>query len=147
MKKLLFAVMFLFGASAYAQEVSLPAFLLQLMDAIKQMGGLGTMAVIASVLTLLISSMKVSALAKYTWEKLPELAKALAAPVLALMLGVVMLGMDGKTLNLASAAAYLFAGAGAVFLHQILDGLKTIPGLGKGMQVVIDLLEAALGGK
>lgn len=147
MKTLLFTLLFLIGGAAYAQEVSLPQFLLELMAAIKSMGGLSTMAVISVVLTLLISSTKVSALAKYTWEKLNASVKPFVAPGLALLLGLVQLWLADKAPSLADVAAYLFAGVGSSYLHSILDGLKALPGIGKGLQIFIDLMEAALGGK
>jgi hypothetical protein len=133
----------LYSAVSYAQEVPLSVFLMQVIEGIKSMGGLDAMGVVALVLNLLISSMRVSVLAKYTWDKLNDSVKPLLAPVLGLLLGLFVMGKD---LSLGAAAAYLFAGAGAAYLHTFIDGLKKLPGLGKWLVALIDLIEAALPG-
>jgi hypothetical protein len=109
-----------------------------------QMGGAGAMLTISGVLTLLIASLKVSAL-NPLWDKLGP-ARVLAGPLLALGAGVAGLGANGAPVTLALVLAYVSAGAGSIILHQVLDALKAVPGLGPIYLGGIEVLERLLGG-
>lgn len=107
-------------------------------------GGLPLGLKIASLVLLILASFKVSFL-KPIWAKLGKF-QAAAAPILGLILGLCLLGSSGP-ISLASIMAYLASGAGAIALHEILDMLKGIPGIGSVYVGIINLIESALGGK
>lgn len=119
------------------------AFLNQVFELIKGFGGMSWMLKFSAVLTLLIASMKVSFLSGL-WDKLGSF-KALAAPMLALLAGTVSMVAAGG-FSLQGLIAYLFAGAGAVALHELLDVIKAIPGLGGLWVTIIDFVSKLLGG-
>lgn len=138
-------IIFAVSKLAFAADADLPAdqFFGQVIDAIKAMGGLPWAAKFGAVILLLVSSMKVSFL-RPLWDKLGA-AKAWAALGLALVGGILMLSVEGK-LTLAGVVAYVVAGGGAVIMHELLDTVKAIPGLGSVWIAVIDLLSKLLGG-
>jgi hypothetical protein len=143
---------------AFAQEVVAPvppvvpdlpvaSFLEQVFAAVKDFGGLSWGLKVIAVCTLLIASMKVSVL-KPLWDKLGAF-KVLAAPVLALVMGVVSLStgaVDGKITG-AALMAWAMAGGGAIILHQLLDAIKELPMVGPKYDAWIDLAKGFLGGK
>lgn len=120
------------------------AFLAQVIDTVKQWGGLKILLRIAAIIALLIASMKVSIVNKYVWSKLGAF-QVYMAPLLGLIGGVLSIGVSGPV-TLASVFTYVSAGAGAVFLHEILDSVKAIPKLGDMYVSLINLIESALGG-
>jgi hypothetical protein len=125
------------------QEISPADFLTQIMKAIQDFGGLPTVLKIASIIMLIISSMKVSLLRKLLWDKLGDGLKPWIAPLLGLIAGILGLASDGE-ITLATVFAYISAGAGAIILHELLDSVKKIPGIGPVYQTIIDLIQAAL---
>ena len=142
----LFVLIVLFSVSALAQDVVLPAdFFSQVLQAIKDFGGLSVLLKISAVITLIVSSMKVSYLNQLIWSRLGSLQVYLA-PVLGLIGGALGLGVGGVPVTAASVFAYVSAGAGAVFIHEILDTLKKIPGIGPVYVTIIDLISGALKG-
>lgn len=140
------AVAILISFSAFAQAAELPAtdFFAQLMAAIKAFGGLSWMGKVSSIVLLLVASMKVSFI-KPLWDKLGA-AKAWAGPVLGLIGGILSLGVDGN-ITVAGVMAYVASGAGALILHELLDTVKAIPGLGAMYVAVINWIEGLLGAK
>lgn len=138
----------LFAIAAFAQDtVPAPAetvegFFAQTLTFIKQFGGLPWVLKIAGIASILISTLKISVLREFIWDKLGS-AKVWAAPVLGLVFGIASLGTN---LTLASALAYVSAGAGAIILHELLDSIKAIPGLGSVWVSIIDVLKSLLGG-
>ncbi len=129
-------------------QVSDPAtlgFVDQLADALKHMGGAGAMAKISTILMLLIASMKVSIFNELFWSKL-GLFKIWLAPVLGLIAGALGLGTGGAAVTPALLLAFATAGGGAVFLHELLDLIKVLPGVGPMYVLGINLLEKFLGG-
>lgn len=128
---------------APAPEIPVADFLSQVLDAVKGFGGLPWVAKIAALITLILSSMKVSFLRQLVWDKIGAL-KPWLAPGLGLLAGILALG---KGINLASAIAYISAGAGAIIFHELLDSLKAAPGLGVGIQGFINLLMSWFGAK
>lgn len=131
------------SAPGSAQAVSAGNMLQATGDTIHAWGGLGWQLKIAAVILLLVASMKVSFLSKY-WDKLGE-AQALLAPALGLVGGILELAYQ-HAISLPGALAYLSAGAGALLLHELLDAVKAIPGLGAGYVALISAVEGALGG-
>lgn len=142
MKKLgslLFVAVSLFGVFAFAQvvPVSPQDFFAQVLQAISVMGGLPAMAKISSIIVLVIASMKVTAINNIFWQKLGGF-KTFLAPVLGIIAGVIML----PQVTLPAVVAYMFAGGGAIALHELLDALKAVPGLGSVYVYIIDMIEA-----
>ena len=134
----------LFGSFAYAQSDDL-AFLSQVLNYIDQFGGLKWMGQVAGGIAIIISSMKVSFLHKL-WDKVGSF-KAYVAPVLGLIAGVLSLGVNPEQeISWAAVMAYVTAGAGALIVHELLDAVKAIPGLGKIWVSVIDFLKIILKG-
>ena len=146
MKKLFgICVLFLLSAAVFAQDVIAPQdFITQVLSVIKSMGGSSMMVKISAIIMLIIASMKVSFLNQFVWSKLGKF-QIWVAPILGLLAGILDLA-GGGTLSMPKVFAYLAAGAGAVFLHEILDLVKAIPGLGSAYVAVINLIEGALGG-
>lgn len=140
--------MMLLAAIAFAQDpVPAPAetiegFFAQTLTFIKQFGGLPWVLKIAGFAAILLSTLKISVLREFTWDKLGN-AKVWAAPVLGLVFGIASLGTN---ITLASALAYISAGAGAIILHELLDSVKAIPGLGSVWVSIIDVIKSLLGG-
>lgn len=124
-------------------EIPVQDFAGQVLEAISKFGGLNWMGKIALLITLIISTMKVTAIRQMFWDKLGA-AKAWAAPILGLILGILTLAMGGH-LTLAGVLAWVSAGAGALILHELLDSLKKIPGLGAMWVSFIDLVMGYLG--
>lgn len=114
------------------------AFFDQVLSSVKAFGGMPWMLKVATVMVLVLSSMKVSFLAPL-WAKLGAL-QSWAGMLLGLVSGILMLGVNGG-FSWAGVAAYMFAGAGAVILHELLDSLKALPGLGPIWVSLIDLFE------
>lgn len=143
-----FSMMF-FSAMVLAQEtVPLPAesvdgFFTQVLTFVKQFGGLPWVLKIAGIAAILISTLKVSVLRELIWDKLGN-AKAWAGPLLGLIFGLASLGSE---LNWASALAFVSAGAGAIILHELLNTVKAIPGIGSVWLSVIEVIQKILGGK
>lgn len=141
---------------AFAQVVPVPPpvvvlpvepadFFAQIAAAVASFGGLSAMLKISSVIMLVVASMKVSFLNDLVWSKLGA-AKVWVAPLLGLIAGVLGLGVGDAPINFASILAFVTAGAGAVALHQLLDSIKAIPGIGTMYVTVINLIQGLLGG-
>lgn len=134
------------AAQTVASQTTVQAgdFATAVLQFVTTQGGIPWGLKIATIILLVIASMKVTALDNLFWDKLKTLQVYLA-PVLGLVSGVLILAAQGN-LSLAGVMAYLGAGAGAVLLHELLDGIKGIPGLGSGYVSVITAIEQALGG-
>lgn len=115
-------------------------FMSQVFAAVQGFGGLSWGLKVASVLFLVIASMKVSVLRSYTWDKVPQALKVWLAPFLALLAGLFSLGSFDKV----ALAAWVFAGAGAILLQNLLEGIKQIPGIGQGVLSAISFIELLL---
>lgn len=120
------------------------SFFQDVLDYIDQFGGLPWMGKVAGGILILLATMKVSFLRSF-WDKLGAY-KALAAPVLGLIAGVLSLGIDPNSkITFAGVMAYIGAGAGAIIIHELLDAVKAIPGVGDTMKKVIDFIAMILG--
>jgi hypothetical protein len=139
-----FTLVFWMTASAFAQEVgmSFPDFFASVLETLKGFGGLSFTAKVSAVLVLFVSSMKVTVLEVY-WAKLGK-AKIWVSLGLAFVAGLVDAFVGVDKFSWSVVFAYVLAGAGAPILHQVLDSVKAIPGLGKVyvgiINVVIELL-------
>jgi len=120
-------------------DITLADFLSQVVEVALRIGGLSTMMKVSVVILLLVSALKVGPL-KALWTSL-GFGQVWLAPLLALVAGLLGLGTAGAPFSLALALVYMTTGAGAVFLHEILDSVKTIPGIGpvylKAIQLVV----------
>ncbi len=113
-------------------------------DLIRSWGGLVWQLKISAIVMLLIASMKVTAVDKMVWDRLGKF-QSFAAPVLGIFVGLLSMAAT-HSLSLAGALAYLSAGAGALLLHELLDGVKAWPGIGPAYIAAVDAIEGALGG-
>ena len=118
-------------------------FLAQVLTAIQGFGGLPWVGKIASVILLVVASMKVSFLHDLLWAKLGA-AQAWVAPVLGLLAGILTPALSGQAITLPGVMAFVAAGSGALILHELLDAAKGIPGLGATYVGIINLIESAL---
>lgn len=140
----MFLSVFLFTFYSWASDMELiPAdqFFNQVLQAVKDFGGIPWTLKIASIITLIISTMKVSFI-RPLWEKLGWI-KGIVAPVLGLAGGILILVSEGH-FSISGLFAYMFAGAGAIVLHEMLDGLKQIPGIGSTFLSIIEFAQSAL---
>ncbi len=120
-------------------------FFAQVLEAIQKMGGLPTLLKVSTVILLLVASMKVSFLNDLIWSKLGPY-KSLAGTALGLIAGLVGLFGGGAPVTIASVFAYLGAGVGATGLHELLDDIKALPGIGPVYLSIISMIESVLGG-
>lgn len=123
-----------------AASLDSTVFVADAISAFKAFGGLSGMTKVALVILLIIASMKVSFL-NSVWAKLGKI-QIWIAPALGLIAGAFLL----PSISLGGLFTYVSAGAGAVFLHEILDLVKLIPGLGTIYVSIINIVEGALGG-
>lgn len=140
----IFTFFFALGALAADSPVDPANFLGQVIDFAKSFGGLSSFAKLSGFLLLLVASMKVSFLNDLIWSKLGALQTWLA-PLIALGTGIFQMVSAGN-FSLAGLMAYLAAGVGAVALHELLDTVKAVPGVGSFWVALINVIENALGG-
>lgn len=138
-----FSLLFLSVAAFASDLADYPAdkFFGDIFETVKAFGGMPWTLKIAAIVTLVISSMKVS-FVRPLWDKLGW-AKGIVWAVLSVLVGIVTLSSGGN-LTFAGVAAYLFAGAGAVILHELLDSLKGIPGVGGVYLSIIEFAQKLL---
>ena len=129
------------GAVTGASSLSFGQLLDDIVTAAQGFGGLSWALKIAVVIMCLIGLMKVSFLSSL-WAKLGAF-QAWLAPILGLALGICLLAANG-TITLAGVMAYVGAGGGAVFIRELLEGVKAIPGLGPMYVTILNLIESAL---
>lgn len=137
-----------------AGEINLPTviapspptdFLTQVLSTVQGLGGMSMLMKLSAVITLVIASMKVGILKDVIWDRLGA-AQVWIAPLLGLLAGVAGLGAGAQNVTPHLVFAYVIAGGGAVFLHELLDSLKAVPGLGPVYIKAIDVVDGALGG-
>lgn len=120
-------------------------FASQVLLTVKALGGVSFMGKASLIITLLISSMKCSALNDLVWRRIGE-AQVWVAPALGLAAGILGLGAAGAPVTAASVLAYVAAGGGAVFVHELLDSAKALPAVGPAYRAAIAFVESKLGG-
>ena len=127
-------------------HLDLASFLSLVFETVKGFGGLSTLPILSAVITLLVSSLKVAPITRLVWSRLGW-AQVLVAPLLGVLAGILGLGAGGAPVTLPLVLAYLATGAGSVFLHELLDGLKGAPALGPVYRALIGWVEALLAPK
>jgi len=93
---------------------------------------------IGGIVLLVISIVKNSAL-RPLWDKAGAW-KVMVAPVLSVVYALVMI----HPFTLQGLMASLIGGALAVATHELLDGVKSLPGIGAGFQKAIDFVQGLL---
>lgn len=106
---------------------------------IASFGGLPWVLEIAVFIFLIIAFAKLTRL-KHPWDELHHL-KALVPLAFALLIGILNL----QTYTVAGIAAYLLTGAGAMIVHDMLEIVKGVPGLGPSYINTIEYLSRKLG--
>jgi hypothetical protein len=129
------------GSVQSATTLSPDSLISAVSTVIQNFGGLSWTLKIACIVLLIIAFMKVSFLSSF-WAKLGSF-QAYAAPVLGLILGALTLSVSGP-ITLAGVLAYLAAGSGAILLHELLDTIKAIPGIGSVYVSIINAIESVL---
>lgn len=137
------------GAQLLAVDPSDYTFFGQVLNLVKTWGGLEASVKISAIITLIISSMKVSFLKKF-WDALVikingqvYSLQILVVPVLSIVIG---LSTQGK-LSIEAVFAYLVMGGGAVYFHEIMDFIKTLPIVNPIIKVIVDIVSYVLGGQ
>lgn len=115
----------------------------QVLDYIHQFGGLNWELKISGIIVILLSAVKTTALTPI-WDKLGKF-KVWAGPILALIAGNLIL-LGNHQWSVPGVLAYLSAGVGAIAVHELLDSVKAIPGLGSFWVTVIGIISDKLGG-
>lgn len=114
---------------------SLMAFIMEVLQAVSGWKDMPVQFVLAGVVALLVSSLKVEFLRKYLWDKLGAF-KVFVAPVLSL-LGALLV-VDPFTWSTFWSA--LTTGAGAIALYEILKALKEFPGISPLVNKIIEFI-------
>ena len=126
---------------AFAQE---EVSIVELINTVVALAGdaknLGVLGAVAAGLTLLISTMKNSLISQYTWDKLPAWSKVFVAPVLSLIAAAIVV----TPFSLKTVGVSLLMGSASIALHDVLDSVKKMPGIGKTWLKVIDVLGKVL---
>jgi hypothetical protein len=114
---------------------SLMAFLMEVLQAVSGWKGMPVQFVLAGVVALLVSSLKVDLLRKYLWDRLGSY-KVLLAPALSLLGAVLMV----QPFTWATFWASLTTGAGAIALYELFKAAKALPGLSPLVSKILDLI-------
>ena len=131
---------------AFASEVINPGdYFLQVVETVGKLGGMTQLGKVSAILLLIVASAKVSFLNELIWQKLGA-AQVWVAPVLGLLAGIIGLGAGDVPLTAERVIVYVSAGVGAVALHEFLDSLKAVPGIGTTYLWVIELIKSWTGG-
>jgi hypothetical protein len=144
MKKLLWflPLVLLVPLFAYAQAadpVPVTDWLGQLLTTVKDFlsSSMTWQVKLAALIALIVSSMNVTLLKSWVWDKLGNF-KIWLAPALGLVAGVLN-ALNGGSWG--DVWQYVAAGGGAVFVHEILDLVKLIPGIGSMWINLINMIE------
>lgn len=115
-----------------------------LVKAFADFKALGWQAGLAALIMVLISSMKNTLLRQWIWSKIPEWAKMLVAPLLSLIAFALAMGKDFSG---AAFWAAVTTGVAAVYMHELLDGLKSAPFIGEKWKWLVDAIGTLFGKK
>jgi hypothetical protein len=142
MKSPVFAL-FLLSSAAIAQEA--PSLDLSWLSAVNDLIRLfsnwqtiGAQAGFAALLTILISTIKISAL-RPLWDKLGP-AKIIAPSLLSLIAYLLTL----QSFSFPVILAAITTGVGAVYLHELLNAIRMLPAVNKYVLMVVDVLQILL---
>lgn len=114
------------------------AFANEILTAVSGWKGMPVEFVMAGVVTLLVSSLKVDLIRAFFWDKL-GVAKVFVAPSLSLVGALLVV----EPFTWATAWVALSTGAGAIAIHEILSALKPFvsPLLSKVLDLVMGLFK------
>lgn len=130
---------------AMAESDPTPGTVLQdFFGVIGNLKGMKWQMAVASIITVLISTLKVSAW-RPLWDKLGWF-KGFLAPTLSVG-SIVLIAWGTGQLSWGTLLVAITTGAGAVALHELLDAFKGIPGIGKVWVAIIEILGKLFGGK
>lgn len=111
------------------------AFANEILSAVSGWKGMPVQFVMAGIVALLVSSLKVDLIRAYFWDKLGA-AKVFVAPSLSLIGALIVV----KPFTWATAWIALSTGAGAIALYEILNAVKALPGLAPLASKIVELL-------
>lgn len=114
-------------ASQSGTETGFGDYMNEIFLTVWQFGGLPFVFTIAAIVLSIIGFIKLTRLRPF-WDSLGRL-KPLAIPLLSLTIGIISLAIDDTPLTIQGILAYLFAGSGAIILHDVLDAVKALPGI------------------
>ena len=117
-----------------------------LFQVVGSLKGMSVQASMIAVITLLVSSMKVTVFRQLVWDKLGG-AKVLAAPVLSLLMVVIGALATGQKFSFGVLLVALTTGAGALALHEVLDAVKEMKFVKPWMKPAIEWISKTLGAK
>jgi len=127
------------GSIMNAVSLSVSDLLAAILSAVQGFGGLSWALKVAVVVMSLIGLTKLTVLSSF-WDKMGSF-KAWLAPLLGLALGILI---QGGNITWAGVLAYMGSGAGAILLHQLLETVKAIPGIGPAYVTIINFIEAVI---
>jgi hypothetical protein len=110
----------------------------QLVSLIQSFGSLSAPAKIAGIVLFIVAVVK-SSFVQPLWAKLGN-AQVLVAPILAVIVSIVSI----QPFSWAALWSSLLSGALAIGMHQLLDAVKTLPGIGSAYLTVINFVESIL---
>lgn len=99
-------------------------------------------AVGAWCLMIIVATLKNTFLRKLIWSKIPDWLKATVAPALSIIAFALA---EGDKFNVGTFWIAITTGVAAVYLHELLDGLKTAPFIGDKWRRIIDEVGKSLG--
>ncbi|NDC22523.1 MAG: hypothetical protein EBZ49_00110 [Proteobacteria bacterium] len=114
--------------------MSMMEFIFQIIKSFGQFQGMQASIIASTMLTLLISSIKVSPLSGL-WDRLGQF-KVLAAPIMSMAIAALAI----KPFSMEAMMTAFITGAGSVAVHEFLSAAKSIPGMSK----IADMLESLL---
>lgn len=128
-----------------SSSITTDQFIADAITAVGQFGqaGMPVGLKIALITLMIIALMKVSVLSSF-WAKLGNF-QAILSPILAIAIGYIFYS-NGAPFQWSTTLAFFASGVGATGLHEVLDMIKAIPGLGSAYVSIINLIEGALGG-
>lgn len=120
-------------------EVGFSDIFSQAIKAIESWRSLGWQVGLSGVLAVFISTLKNSFIRRWVWDRLGW-SKVLVAPALSLIIVI----LSVKPLTFSAVILAIFVGAGAIFIHEMLDSLKDAPFVKRPYNKVIEILASLL---
>ena len=121
------------------------AFLSLLVADIQGYGGMPWFVQVSAVILLIIASTKVNLINSMLWNNIPANLQMWVGPALGALAGLFqMLATTNGVFSWTALTAWALAGAGAPIIHELLDAVKLIPGIGTTYVAIINLIEDTL---
>jgi hypothetical protein len=102
-----------------------------------------TIAIVAIIVRVLLSTMKVSVIRQKLWDKLSVEVKAIVPPALGLIAAILAI----QPLTPASVLLGVTSGALAIPLHHLLKAIESLPKINASVKLVVSIAAKILGGK